>query len=201
MKCEEICLKSDSKWNAVKYVWNQILKLIRLQTPPVNTQNATNCDNSRQFATQFARQFATQYTIRYMKQYAHDIIKFASKHYLKCKYKFNFKISNNICEYLRIQKSWILKDKNCLQIYRIYAINKCIISNFDLRVLWYYRFSKSTPVGFEPTRGDPISLAGRRLSHSAKVSLVVTPPPTVPSHIYAKHRRRHNNRIRYSLAG
>jgi hypothetical protein len=30
---------------------------------------------------------------------------------------------------------------------------------------------ESTPVGFEPTRGDPIGLAGRRLSHSAKVSL------------------------------
>ena len=29
----------------------------------------------------------------------------------------------------------------------------------------------TTPVGFEPTRGDPIGLAGRRLSHSAKVSL------------------------------
>ena len=29
---------------------------------------------------------------------------------------------------------------------------------------------KSTPVGFEPTRGDPIGLAGRRLSCSAKVS-------------------------------
>ena len=29
----------------------------------------------------------------------------------------------------------------------------------------------ATPVGFEPTRGDPISLAGRRLSRSAKVSL------------------------------
>ena len=29
----------------------------------------------------------------------------------------------------------------------------------------------STPVGFEPTRGDPIGLAGRRLSRSAKVSL------------------------------
>ena len=26
-------------------------------------------------------------------------------------------------------------------------------------------------MGFEPTRGDPIGLAGRRLSHSAKVSL------------------------------
>ena len=29
---------------------------------------------------------------------------------------------------------------------------------------------ESTPVGFEPTRGDPIGLAGRRLSRSAKVS-------------------------------
>ena len=31
--------------------------------------------------------------------------------------------------------------------------------------------SKATPVGFEPTRGDPIGLAGRRLNHSAKVSM------------------------------
>ena len=29
---------------------------------------------------------------------------------------------------------------------------------------------QTTPVGFEPTRGDHIGLAGRRLSHSAKVS-------------------------------
>ena len=29
---------------------------------------------------------------------------------------------------------------------------------------------KATPVGFEPTRGDPIGLAGRRLNRSAKVS-------------------------------
>lgn len=29
---------------------------------------------------------------------------------------------------------------------------------------------KSTPVGFEPTRGDPIGLAGQRLSRLAKVS-------------------------------
>ena len=28
----------------------------------------------------------------------------------------------------------------------------------------------TTPVGFEPTRGDPIGLAGRRLNHSAKMS-------------------------------
>ena len=31
---------------------------------------------------------------------------------------------------------------------------------------------KPTPVGFEPTRGDPIGLAGRRLSRSAKVSML-----------------------------
>ena len=29
---------------------------------------------------------------------------------------------------------------------------------------------KTTPVGFEPTRGDPIGLAGRHLNRSAKVS-------------------------------
>ena len=29
---------------------------------------------------------------------------------------------------------------------------------------------ESTPVGFEPTRGNPIGLAGRRLDRSAKVS-------------------------------
>ena len=32
---------------------------------------------------------------------------------------------------------------------------------------------KTTPVGFEPTRGDPIGLAGRRLNRSAKVSSTV----------------------------
>ena len=31
---------------------------------------------------------------------------------------------------------------------------------------------ETTPVGFEPTREDPIGLAGRRLNRSAKVSLV-----------------------------
>ena len=36
------------------------------------------------------------------------------------------------------------------------------------RFTWIF---KTTPVGFEPTQGDPIGLAGRRLSHSAKVSL------------------------------
>ena len=31
--------------------------------------------------------------------------------------------------------------------------------------------TETTPVGFEPTQGDPIGLAGRRLNRSAKVSL------------------------------
>ena len=35
-----------------------------------------------------------------------------------------------------------------------------------------YPRSEATPVGFEPTRGNPIGLAGRRLNHSAKVSCV-----------------------------
>ena len=34
----------------------------------------------------------------------------------------------------------------------------------------YIEDGKTTPVGFEPTRGDPIGLAGRRLNRSAKVS-------------------------------
>ena len=33
---------------------------------------------------------------------------------------------------------------------------------------------QTTPVGFEPTRGDPIGLAGRRLNRSAKVSLMLS---------------------------
>ena len=37
-------------------------------------------------------------------------------------------------------------------------------------------WNKTTPVGFEPTRGDPIGLAGRRLSRSAKVSLPMDVP-------------------------
>ena len=39
--------------------------------------------------------------------------------------------------------------------------------------------STTTPVGFEPTRGDPIGLAGRRLNRSAKVSL----PKGIEDHI------------------
>ena len=38
----------------------------------------------------------------------------------------------------------------------------------------YIAFQKSaTPAGFEPARGDPIGLAGRRLNHSAKVSYTI----------------------------
>ena len=38
-------------------------------------------------------------------------------------------------------------------------------------ILIFWEVKKTTPVGFEPTRGDPIGLAGRRLNRSAKVSL------------------------------
>ncbi len=37
-----------------------------------------------------------------------------------------------------------------------------------------------TPVGFKPTRGDPIGLAGRRPNHSAKVSLHCAPGASAP---------------------
>jgi hypothetical protein len=34
-----------------------------------------------------------------------------------------------------------------------------------------WKICRTTPVGLEPTRGDPIDLAGRRINRSAKVSL------------------------------
>ena len=37
-------------------------------------------------------------------------------------------------------------------------------------------------MGFEPTRGDPIGLAGRRLNHSAKVSLGSSIPGCITKH-------------------
>ena len=43
--------------------------------------------------------------------------------------------------------------------------------------------AKSTPVGFEPTRGDPIGLAGRRLNRSAKVSLSAFILPLEQEHL------------------
>ena len=52
------------------------------------------------------------------------------------------------------------------------------LSGFNPRCVHFgHRFHKqarqnTTPVGLEPTRGDPIGLAGRRLNRSAKVSLV-----------------------------
>lgn len=65
-----------------------------------------------------------------------------------------------------------------------------------------------TPVGFEPTRGDPIGLAGRRLSHSAKVSYAQTTlnhvrasfgnamrimwwPPSTHDHRHHQHHHTH----------
>ena len=46
------------------------------------------------------------------------------------------------------------------------------------------KFRKTTPVGFEPTRAEPTGLAGRRLNHSAKVSLAEA-SKTVLIDIYA----------------
>ena len=58
---------------------------------------------------------------------------------------------------------------------------------------------KPTPVGFEPTRGDPIGLAGRRLNHSAKVSLTRSAQPHgAHTHTHARththHRTQHGHR-------
>ena len=45
----------------------------------------------------------------------------------------------------------------------------------------------STPVGFEPTRGDLIGLAGRRLNHSAKVSCDWSQDSTSTQARHSKH--------------
>ena len=50
------------------------------------------------------------------------------------------------------------------------------------------RMGMSTPVEFEPTRGDPIGLAGRRLSHSAKVSYA--PEDPLPPAQFAWHDKQ-----------
>ena len=47
-------------------------------------------------------------------------------------------------------------------------------------------------MGFEPTRGDPIGLAGRRLNHSAKVSLARTPLDS-RAHTIARKPTKPNN--------
>ena len=58
-----------------------------------------------------------------------------------------------------------------------------------------YVHSKTTPVGFEPTRGDPIGLAGRRLDHSAKVSSAEIDQLT--SHVPRSHELHFPGRDRH----
>jgi hypothetical protein len=48
--------------------------------------------------------------------------------------------------------------------------NSPVVLRFILPLLM--ASNKTTPVGFEPTRAEPTGLAGRRLNHSAKVSLI-----------------------------
>ena len=47
--------------------------------------------------------------------------------------------------------------------------NEKSVQNFQIT---YITQKNTTPVGFEPTRAEPTGLAGRRLNHSAKVSLL-----------------------------
>ena len=57
---------------------------------------------------------------------------------------------------------WVLKRERCL----------ANVEHAVFAVMSEFRHHKTTPVGFEPTRGDPIGLAGRHLNRSAKVSLL-----------------------------
>ena len=45
-----------------------------------------------------------------------------------------------------------------------------ILPRYFIVILTKDAVTKTTPVGFEPTRAEPTGLAGRRLNHSAKVS-------------------------------
>ena len=47
---------------------------------------------------------------------------------------------------------------------------RCLVARTRVERLSCFCFKESTPVGFEPRRGGPFGLAGRRLSRSAKVS-------------------------------
>ena len=48
-----------------------------------------------------------------------------------------------------------------------------ILLSFLNFVSWGSASANTTPVGFEPTRAEPTGLAGRRLNHSAKVSVML----------------------------
>ena len=60
---------------------------------------------------------------------------------------------------------------------------------------------KSTPVGFEPTRGDHIGLAGRRLNRSAKVSTYIVRTFSLVSYSLRTTRLRGKRRGRRSRQG
>merc|ERR1711923_423965 len=65
---------------------------------------------------------------------------------------------------------------SCVQTFRMFHVSGLglfvwqHVSAIHLLITGICLMGKATPVGFEPTRGDPIGLAGRRLSRSAKVS-------------------------------
>ena len=73
------------------------------------------------------------------------------------------------------------------------ALRACfqIISDLALALSMMYNtyVKNSTPVGFEPTRGDPIGLAGRRLNHSAKVSLATVTSIWTPANVCIRCHR------------
>ena len=50
------------------------------------------------------------------------------------------------------------------------ALDHSAIEPLHDKLVIQVKLKTTTPAGFEPARGDPIGLAGRRLNHSAKVS-------------------------------
>ena len=71
---------------------------------------------------------------------------------------------------MMMMDSWERKHLSALE--SIGASNsRCRPSCLPMHMTASIERRKSTYVGFEPTRGDPIGLAGRRFDHSAKVSM------------------------------
>ena len=73
------------------------------------------------------------------------------------------------------QAAWVQIPQVSLRILCGFHFGKCAFASCVQAVCGPYSPQRwcSTPVGFDPSRGDPFGLAGRRLNHSAKVSSAI----------------------------